>query len=81
MPYYSFVVDSPEPTGVPKPMVMLDTGLNVFSAQVDNIDDFIQHLRDKGVEVKQCTRLDGEALGDPTPQDMLLPGESDARQT
>ena len=57
-------------------MVLFDTGLNVFNVLVDDIDAFVQQLRDKGAEVKQFSRLDGDALGDSTLQDMLLPGES-----
>ena len=76
MAYYSFIVTAPRPFMVERPMVLFDTGLNVFSAMVDDIDEFVQRLRDEGAEVKQFTRLDGDALGDPTPQDLLLPGES-----
>lgn len=77
MAYYSFVVIAPQPLVVEHPVVLLDTGLNVFSAVVDDIDSFVEWLRDNGVDVKQFSRLDGDALGDPTPQDMLLPGELD----
>lgn len=39
-------------------MVLLDTGLNVFSAEVKDLDGFLKHLRTEGVEVRQFNRLD-----------------------
>lgn len=39
-------------------MVQLDTGVNVFTVVVENLEDFIQQLKDEGVEVRSHHRLD-----------------------
>ncbi len=58
MAYYSFVVVAPQPIGFPKPLLILDQGVNVFSAEVANVEEFLQSLRAEGIEVREVNRLD-----------------------
>lgn len=74
MGYYSIVATAPQPIGILKPMVMLDTGLNVFTVQVDDLDKFLQSLLDEGVVLEKVISLEG--VTEPNrPSDLLLPGE------
>lgn len=72
MAYYSFVVIARQPVGIPKPMVMLDAGVNVFTVVVDDLDTFLSRLKDEGVTVQQMNRLDVSEPG--SPQDLLVEG-------
>lgn len=73
MAYYSFVVLADHPVAIPDPMVLLDTGVNAFSALVEDLDGFTKLLEEEGVTIKQANRLDEfEPLG---PESLLLPGE------
>ncbi len=74
MAHYSFIVIAPQPIGILKPFVALDSGINTFNAVIDDIDDFLECLNKEGVVVTQMCRLDEfEKVG---VEDMLLPGES-----
>ena len=56
--YYSFVVVAPQPLGIPKPMLLLDRGLNVFSVVVDDLDALLEKFKEEGVIVQQMNPLD-----------------------
>lgn len=58
MALYSFVVIAQQPSGLLDPMVMLDKGVNVFTAEVANLEDFKLQMEAEGVEVTQVNRLD-----------------------
>jgi len=73
MGYYSFVALARHPVALPDPLVMLGEGVNVFTALVDDLPDFLSTLAGEDVEVKQVNALDGL---DPVPvESLLLPGE------
>jgi hypothetical protein len=74
--YYSFRVKSPDVMAVPGQATLLDRGINVFSAEVQDLDAFVQDLNAAGVEV-----LETHPLGELEPTtfgDLLLPGEDAA---
>lgn len=73
MAHYSFKVSAGHPVGIPKPFVMLDTGNNVFNAEVDDLNNFLALLHNDGVTVHQVSRLDD--FEENSPSDLLLPGE------
>jgi hypothetical protein len=73
MALYSFVVIAQQPSGLIDPMIMLDKGLNVFTAEVSDLEVFKAQLSDEGVEVKKVNRLDD--FQGTTPTDLQLPGE------
>lgn len=74
MAHYSFVVTAPQPLGIPKPFVALDSGVNTFNAVVDDVNEFIKYLHDNGVIVNQAFRLD---VFEKVPLEAFaLPGES-----
>lgn len=75
MAYYSFVVVAKHPVGIPSPLVLLDTGRNVFSAEVSDIEAFKETLADANVSLKELHRLDAHEPGSFT--DLLLEGETD----
>lgn len=58
MGYYSFIAVARQPVAIPDPMVMLDTGRNVFTAQTDDLEAFLKQLVEEGVVVQQVHRLD-----------------------
>jgi hypothetical protein len=68
--YYSFVVTAPQPVGIPKPLLMLDKGLNVFNLLVDDLDTLLTQFKNEGVVVQKVNRLDAHEPGNPT--DLLL---------
>jgi hypothetical protein len=73
MGYYSFVALARYPVAMVDPLVMLGEGVNVFTALVEDLDEFLGDLKGEGVEVKQVNVLDGL---DPIPAtSLLLPGE------
>jgi hypothetical protein len=73
MGYYSFTAIAQNPVAIESPLVMLDRGFNAFNAVVEDLDAFLQRLKDEGVEVKQVNQLDGLK---PVPvESLLLPGE------
>jgi len=73
MALYSFIVIAQKPSGIVDPMVMLDKGLNVFTAEIPDLDGFLIQLKDEGVVVKTMNRLDDFEAGDSS--DLQLPGE------
>jgi hypothetical protein len=60
--HYSFVAVAPQPLVITRPAVLLDEGQNVFTAVVENIDDFMQLLADKGVTVQKAFCLDPDPM-------------------
>lgn len=76
--FYSFVVNAKTPVGIERPMVLLDEGVQVFTAVVEDLDAFKQRLKDEGVEVRQVNRLDEHEAIEPyasldgTPPDPTL---------
>lgn len=75
MAYYSFVVIAKHPVGIPQPLVLLDTGLNVFNAEVSNLEEFKSLLENEDVFIKETNRLDAHEAG--SPEDLILDGVSD----
>lgn len=59
--------------GITKPFVMLDSGNNVFTAEVDDLETFMEKLHSEGVTVAQVACLD--VFEENSPADLLLPGE------
>jgi hypothetical protein len=73
MGFYSFVALARHPVALPDPLVMLGEGINVFTAVVEDLPDFLSTLAGEDVEVKQVNALDGL---DPVPAEaLLLPSE------
>jgi hypothetical protein len=58
MPFCSFKVRSPGVLGIPGYLIGLDTGINVFNAEVPDLEAFRQELSDLGVQVLEVNRLD-----------------------
>lgn len=77
MGYYSFIAIAPHPVGVKDPLIMLDKGVNTFTAVTDDVDGLVAHLESEGINVTQINQLDGL---EPVPPEasLLLPGESPA---
>lgn len=74
--FYSFVATAPQPVGILKPMLMLDAGVNVFTAVVDDLDLLLAQFKEEGVVVQQMNRLD---VHEPNaPSDLLLGGSDEA---
>ena len=73
MALYSFIVIAQQPSGIVDPMVMLDKGLNVFTAEVPDLDSFLAQLKEEGVAIKEMNRLDDFEASDSS--DLQLPGE------
>lgn len=78
MAYYSFVAIAQQPVGIPKPMLMLDAGVNVFTAVVDDLDHLLALFKEEGVVVRQMNRLDAHEPNDSS--DILL-GSGDEVET
>jgi hypothetical protein len=72
--FCSFKVRSPDVLAIPGQMNTLDTGINVFSAEVPDLDAFRGSLEALGIEVLEVHRLDD--LEPVTPEMSLLPGEA-----
>ena len=75
MAYYSFVVTAKYPVGIPQPLVLLDTGHNVFNAEISDIEEFKSLLENEDVVIKEMHRLDAHEAGSST--DLLLDGAMD----
>lgn len=58
MGYYSIVAVARTPVAIPEPMLMLDTGRNVFPVQIEDLEAFLKLLSDEGVQVQEVHRLD-----------------------
>jgi len=73
MAFYSFVVmnDSGDVVVIPENLLTLDTGRNVFSTQVEDVEHFVDQLRQMGVRVTAQHRLDEHDLIEDPPD--LLP--------
>ena len=78
MGYYSIVAIASHPVGIARPGVLLDTGVNVFTAQTDDLQGFLKTLKDEGVTVQRVHQLDG--LGPVPKESMLLPHECEIVQ-
>jgi hypothetical protein len=63
--YYSFVAIAKQAVGIPKPMLMLDAGVNVFTVAIDDLDGFLGQLKHEGVTVQQMNLLDAHQPGQP----------------
>ena len=74
MAFYSFVVTAQQPVGILKPMLMLDSGVNVFTAVVDDLDLLLAQFKEEGVTVQQMNRLD---VHEPNASSDVLLGEGD----
>jgi len=74
MAYYSFVASVKTVTGIPGPMILLDTGVNVFTAQTDDLEGLLSLLREHEVKVIEINKLDDfdAVLASDLP---VLPGE------
>jgi hypothetical protein len=51
--YYSFIVLSPNPVSFVDPLILLDRGRNLFSAEVEDVAAFRQALKDEGCRILQ----------------------------
>ncbi len=58
MGFYSFVVHSPGEIVLAKQEKILERGMNAFNALVDDVDTFVQQLKDNGAKVLQVYQLD-----------------------
>lgn len=67
MSFYSFVVIAPQPVGIPKPFVVLDTGVNTFNAEVPNLDAFLAFLESEGVVVTRYYQLSSDTTKSEVP--------------
>ena len=67
MAFYSFIVfnESGDVVTIPKHLLVLDRGRNVFSAVVNDLEAFTETLKTAGVRVHQSTRLDEYDAVDP----------------
>lgn len=79
MGYYSIVGIAKQPVAIPDPMIMLDTGLNVFTAQTDDLDGLLVTLKNEGVLVQKVHQLDGHTPVEAS-ETMLLPHEREAHR-
>jgi hypothetical protein len=70
--FYSFIVVASKPVGIPRPLVLLDTGKNVFNAEVDDLETFKKLLENEGVVIKQVNCLNAQEGG--SPEDLVLAG-------
>lgn len=65
MPFCSFKVRSPRVCPVPGQRIALDQGINVFNAEVPDLEAFKSTLIAAGIEVLEVYRLDDhEPLAD-----------------
>ncbi len=74
MAFYSFVATAQQPVGILKPMLILDTGVNVFTAVVDDLNALLAQFKEEGVVVQQMNRLD--AFEPNVASDILLESDS-----
>ena len=75
MAYYSFVAIARQPVGIPNPLILLDTGVNTFTAETNDLDGLLAQLEAEGVNVTQVNKLDD--FEEVTLQDLpLLPAEA-----
>lgn len=72
--YYSFVGIAREPVCIDDPLILLDTGFNVFTAHTNDLDGLVKRLTEEGVTVKQTFCLSDHEPS--RPEDLLLPGQS-----
>lgn len=75
MAYYSFKVVAKYPVAMINPLIMVDTGFNVFTAVVDDLPSLLDRLAEDGVEVQEINQLDGLAAVSVT-DTLPLPDES-----
>lgn len=73
MGYYSFTALAKNPVAIEDPLILLDSGVNVFTAVVDDLEGLLARLKSEGVTVQQVNKLDG--LEPVPPDSLLLPGE------
>lgn len=57
MAYYSFIVFSHKEVGIEDPYILLDVGMNVFSAATFDLEGLLSQLKAEGVVVKKVMCL------------------------
>lgn len=67
MALYSFVVIAPCPLAIPKPFVALDSGVNTFNVEVEDIEVFKTNLEKEGVIITRVYNLDSTHSSDIEP--------------
>ena len=72
MAFYSFTVIAKHPVGIPRPLVLLDTGLNIFNVEIPNLEDFKAFLENEEVTIQTVNCLDEHEAG--SPGDLFLEG-------
>jgi hypothetical protein len=58
VPYYSFRVQSPSEVVLRNRHLVIGKGTDVFTLTLEDVRDFTEQLREKGVEVLEVNRLD-----------------------
>lgn len=74
MKQYSIVATAKYPVAIPDPLIMLDTGHNVFQVMTADIADVLELLENEGVTVQSYNKLGQDEA--PRLEDELLPGET-----
>ncbi len=76
MAFYSFRVQSPGVVSLPKWYVLLDRGVNVCTAVIEDLEEFREALKHEGVELLEVNDLTEPMDGAVEPA-YLLPGRND----
>jgi len=72
MRYFSIVAFAKGELDLPEHKVNLDSGMNVFSVYVDDVDSLVEHLQSQGVTVQSVHALDQfESVPPPPNEDPL----------
>ncbi len=58
--FYSFVVIAQEEVPLPEHLLILEPGMNVFNAQIEDLDLFLVMLKEARVDVKEANQIGGE---------------------
>lgn len=74
MKQYSIVAMAKQPVAIPDPLIMLDTGHNVFQVMTEDITEVLYLLENEGVTVQSYHKLGQDQA--PRLEDELLPGET-----
>ena len=74
MKQYSIVAMAKQPVAIPDPLIMLDTGHNVFQVMTEDITEVLDLLENEGVTVQSYNKLGQDEA--PRLEDELLPGET-----
>lgn len=78
MRYFSIVAFATGELDLPEHRVSIDSGMNVFTVYVDDIDPLVGFLQDQGVTVQSVHALDEfESVPPPSNEDLeITSGES-----